>query len=94
MIKFEYYTYDDLNRDDIDMLWDQEVCMDDWDYMLFCECDISKVDWLFPVDELEIEYAPKDYNIEKLLTGCCSNSWYKVTNFKGRRGVLGVAYHA
>lgn len=96
MIKFEYYDASELTDEDRQDLWDQDVCMDDWDYLLFSEVEgpMDKIDWIIESDNVEIEFYPADYNVEKLLTGCCNNRWHKVKNFKGRQGVLGVAYHS
>ena len=94
MIKFEYYDNTELTDEERDALWDQDVCMDDWDYMLFHEVegDLDKLEWIEHQDLMSCFTRP-DSNIERLLTGCCYNLWYKVKNFKGRKGVLGVAYH-
>lgn len=76
----------DLNPEQWQWFWDHGVCMDDWDYML-----------IVPADELEQnsdgEWTPKDYQLERMLQGCCDNTWYKVEFEDGTYGV-GVAYHA
>jgi hypothetical protein len=75
-MKLEYH--DDLPRNIIDKLWEQNVNCDDWDYMIFLMSDRE----------------PDHKFTENLLHGCCDNVWYKVTDFFGKAGMLGVAYHA
>jgi len=95
MIKFEYYDTTELTDEERDALWEQDVCMDDWDYMLFHEAegDLDEFEWIEP-EEFTTCLTPADFYIERLLNGSCYNRWYKVQNFKGRKGILGVAYHA
>lgn len=77
MIKLQFFN--ELSRELIDQLWEQKVCMDDWDYGLFIESS----------EELLLEH-----DLENLLHGCCYNKWYFVKDFKGKSGMLGLAYHA
>lgn len=91
-MKFEFYSPDDITSLTTDSLWKQGVCMDDWDYMIFFEDDTielkqEKNRWTF-------ELSPANYEVSRLLNGCCSNTWYLVSDFMGRKGVLGVAYHS
>lgn len=92
MINIEYY--EELEREIIDSLWDQDIDMDDWDYLLFipkkfskefreCACHTEKKN----------ERIPEKYNLSRILTGSCRNVWYECT-FKGKSGYLGIAYHA
>jgi hypothetical protein len=81
--------------------------MDDWDYMILADPDIleeEEVDtfgleysetekrWI-PVERKKIRFYPKDWQMERLLNGCCDNVWYKV-EFRGTKMAIGVAYHA
>ncbi len=36
----------------------------------------------------------ESYQVDKLLNGCCTNAWYEVDDFFGKKGILGVAYHS
>lgn len=38
-------------------------------------------------------YTCKEYSIDRLLTGCCSNTWYLI-QWNGEKKAIGVAYHA
>jgi len=95
MIKFEYYEENDLTSEEIDSLWGQGVNLDDWDYMLFHEVEgaFEKIEWL-DTHYFTTHLTANENTVGRLLTGCCSNEWYQVGNFKGRKGLLGVAYHA
>ena len=88
-MKFEFYEPDDLDDDTVGDLWDLGVNMEDWDYMLFFE-SVHTVK--LPIEFNKITLEPRNENIARLLSGSCSNVWYPI-NFKGRRGILGVAYH-
>ena len=92
-MKFEFYDSrdDKFTREVCDCLWEQNVNMDDWDYMLFFPIEYEAS---FPKGWDNIQIQPSNYNIDRLLCGCCSNKWYPVTNFLGKKGFLGVAYHA
>jgi len=95
MIKFEYWLPEELNEEQKDALWAEDVCMDDIDYMLFFE----ELEIVKPVIPHRLRYfkykiEPVDAQIECLLHGCCENKWYEVKDFCGRSGILGVAYHA
>lgn len=87
---FEFYEPDCLDEDTIAELWDQGVNMEDWDYMLFFEA-VHNIELPRRFNKITLE--PRNDNIAGLLRGCCANHWYPVINFKGRKGVLGVAYH-
>lgn len=95
MITFEYH--EDISGKIIDELWDQKVDMDDWDYLLFVDEEYAEH---FEPNEREDYYRgthePRSscQHFEKLLQGCCTNAWYKVENFNGKKGFLGIAYHA
>lgn len=93
MIKFEFH--EKLDQKTIDSLWEQVVDMDDWDYVLFVPKSFrDKFKRLEEDDYSRGNLTPKSYEVEGLLHGCCHNAWYEVTDFKGRAGVLGVAYHS
>lgn len=90
-MNFEFYDYEDLDRETVDSLWKQGVCMDDWDYVLFFE---AKYKSEFPKGWDNTIIEPTNYNVARLLNGCCKNQWWPVTDFMGKKGFLGVAYHA
>ena len=88
-MRAEVLTPDELTRKDIDSFWNQNVCMDDWDYIV-----------LAPEKSIEqcegaegLEYNPTEYTLERILVGCCSNRWYSAM-FRGKKYAVGVAYHA
>lgn len=90
--------YEDLTRAEIDDLWTEGVDCDDWDYMVVCPPDVLKEtereeegDW--DTAHTVPTWEPKDYSLGRILTGCCSNQWYKV-KFRGKQVAIGVAYHA
>ena len=91
MIEFE--MYEDLNQGVIDNLWNQSVDMDDWDYLLFVK-DEYKDHFQKTDKSLRGNFEPKSWQVEKLLQGCCSNAWYEVQDFMGKKGFVGIAYHA
>jgi hypothetical protein len=99
--------HDDLTKEEVDALWDLGVNMDDWDYMILADPDIleeeevdtleseyseAKGGWI-QEERKKIRFYPKDWQMERLLTGCCDNVWYKV-GFRGEEMAIGVAYHA
>lgn len=80
---FTYFdTEDDLSRLiglDHDQLWDHGINLDDWDYgILFYGNETPDI---------------KKSEIQRMLTGCCSNEWVVVTvgdvNY-----TVGMAYHS
>lgn len=87
--------YKNITDEEVKSLWNQGVCMDDWDYILVCPVDALEA--YEHVDEFEggtlTKYRPKGSNLDRLLTGACDNYWYKI-NFRGQEVALGVAYHA
>jgi hypothetical protein len=89
-MKFEYYS--EIQSDIAKKLSEQGVSTDDWDYMLFFEED--EIELVRERKRWRVELTPKDDGVSRLLTGRCSNIWYPVNDFMGRKGVLGVAYHA
>lgn len=107
-MKIEFFTdLDSFSKEEIEYLWKVGVCLDDWDYMLFFppevleEYEVEEEDWSYEMKEWEYkrpmikvkQYRPKDYNIDRLLTGCCNNKWYKI-NFRGAEIAIGIAYHS
>lgn len=91
MKRFILIERDELPTEEFDSLWDQGVDLDDWDYILAFE-EPSKIA-VQQEDEFNTYYAPKSYTVERLLTGCCINRWYKANLF-GKPRMIGIAYHA
>lgn len=95
MIKFEMHTK--LPSEIVDKLRDQKVDMDDWDYLLFIDIEFSENFNRLKVDEDSFyrgNLEAKSYLVDKLLNGCCTNAWYEVSDFMGKRGIVGLAYHS
>ena len=88
-MKITFEFYEKLPESAIQSLWDQNICMDDWDYLLFFENSE-----LFEKSEyFDTILVPKSYVMGTLLSGCSSNKWFPVDDFMGRKGVIGIAYH-
>lgn len=82
--------YEGLTARDLEDLRAQDVCLDDWDYMLVLPADVLHVE----TDEWGKPYwTTSDYDLQRLMTGCCDNTWYKI-KYRGQTKALGVAYHA
>jgi len=88
-VKLEFYN--EIPDEWRDPLWKQGVSLDDWDYMLFIKAPVPEA---FTLAVMREHWEPSEPHLERLLTGCCHNEWYAVTDFGGRAGFLGVAYHA
>jgi hypothetical protein len=101
-MQLEYF--EDLSVEDQDLLWKQDVSMDDWDYLLICydldqfqEASREESYWW---DESEQDYVPtvitiwepKSWTLTRLLTGCYHNPWKKII-WRGKEAFIGVAYH-
>ena len=86
--------YEKLSDEIIDDLWSQEIDMDDWDYVLFLEEQFK--DEFFSENQFDLRgnLQCNSWQIDKLLQGGCSNVWYSIKDFMGRKGVLGIAYHS
>lgn len=91
MFKMYLITPDNLTRQEKDFLWDQNVNMDDWDYMLLLPSDTEVTKYTNEYDKETVE--PNNYEVNRLLTGCCSNRWYYIT-FRGDKYLAGIAYHS
>lgn len=91
--------YEHLTDEEVQELWDAGVCMDDWDYLILLppsvlnEEPISYTDWETGKEKDGTRLTPVDYNLERMLTGCCSNKWYRAV-FRGEERAIGVAYHS
>jgi len=92
-MKFEFHDSSSkkITRAVIDKLWEQNVDMDDWDYMLFFAITYEAE---FPKGWDNVTIEPSNYNVSRLLNGSCRNKWYPIRDFLGKQGFLGVAYHA
>jgi hypothetical protein len=87
-------SYDDLTDEDVEFFWKQDVNMDDWDYIILAPvASIEEVDATDWNGKSIKKYVVCNYNLERLLTGCCDNKWYRAT-FRGVEYAVGVAYHA
>ncbi len=96
-MKFEFYDSEskEITQEFIDHLWKLDICMDDWDYMLFFESGFKTwEDEPCHSNMWTIELRPTNSHIECLLNGYCYNKWYPIDDFMGKKGILGVAYHA
>jgi hypothetical protein len=85
-MKIEMYANRELEKSEIEALWEQKVNMDDWDYMLVVSTDEMQIDSYGQVHSV--------YPLERLLSGCCSNEWYSPVRFRGNLVAIGIAYHA
>lgn len=92
MIKFE--MHEELTDEVLQRLWDQNISMDDWDYVLFLEEKYKDRFYLQEEDNELMIVNSTSFYIDSLLQGCCANKWFYVKDFMGRSGILGVAYHA
>lgn len=82
-----------FSRDISDRLWDQGVNLDDWDYAILASPDILRGEDFEGSDgKSRTVWTPKDYTIERLLSGCCDNTWYKAM-IEGKEYAIGIAYH-
>lgn len=89
MIKFE--MHETLADEVLDCLRSQDINIDDWDYMLFVE---EHFEHEFAMHQESRIMEPLSHEVEGLLHGSCSNIWYSLTDFMGRKGILGIAYHS
>lgn len=102
MLPIQLYT--EFTQEELESLREQGVDLDDWDYAILVE-DVSQFedhefeDDVYNEDTWKLERAlvneirPNCYTLERLLVGCCDNTWYRVT-WKGKPVVIGFAYHA
>ena len=65
-------------------LREQEICMDDWDFMLIVDQDSLCVE--------EGKLRPDSYTLERLCTSCDDMQWFLIDLDNKKMG-LGVAYH-
>jgi hypothetical protein len=91
MIRFE--MHETLDQETILKLWDQNIIMDDWNYVLFIDEEFNSEFLEIPHFPTTILLHPKSIYISDLLQGSYENRWYAVNDFMGRKGILGVAYH-
>jgi hypothetical protein len=85
-------THDEVNEADGESFRSQGVNMDDWDYIVLAPVETIRpntdsYDRDFP------EYEQTEWTFDRIMVGCCSNSWYKAT-YRGAEYAVGVAYHA
>lgn len=96
-------TPDEITDEEINDLWNQDICMEDWDYIV-----LAPVDSIYPyISEEEIlyatytpeergertEYRTNEYACQQILVGCSFNRWY-LGKFRGTEYAIGIAYHA
>ncbi len=86
MINVIFLEPNEISNEEREDLWNQDVNMDDIDYMLIVD----------KIDEFEINGKSiilQNWTFNQMLTGVCNNEWYKV-NFRGETVIMGVAYQA
>ena len=83
-------------------LWKAGIDTDDWDYMVVINERVEEIEPEFDckgyTDEwdgrLKVVWYPKSYALDRMLNGCCANTWYKVkVPFLNEVRFVGVAYH-
>jgi hypothetical protein len=89
-MEFVFYTPNDLSVEEEEYLLSQEINLDDWGHMVFVESfhDFKINPVCYP------EITMKNYSVTRLLNESSRNTWYLIQNFKGKNGVLGIAYHS
>mgnify|MGYP000193047713 CR=1 FL=1 len=105
-MNFEYRT--EFSESESEYLWSAGVCLDDWDYAIITHDlnEFEETDDMTTADEWDENsksyktvavpfklLAPKEYNLSRLLQGCCDNTWYKI-KWQGKDAIIGLAYHA
>jgi hypothetical protein len=92
----EYFDSEMLDPTWTDYFWKQNVCMDDWDYMVITH-DIDAFEEVKERDdytnELVSVITPKSWYLRNILNGCCGNVWQKII-WKGKEAIIGIAYHS
>lgn len=91
MISILFINSDELTREERNAFWDQNINMDDWDYMVLLPSD-------FPAQPKPNEYnmplvTIEDYSVERLLRDNYKNRWYRGV-FRGKEYVIGITYHS
>lgn len=90
--------YGGLTKEEVELFWAQDVDLDDWDLIIAIEdpdCKLLEEETIAGWQgEPETSYYPHDYELSKMLQGCCNNTWYPRINFRGKVCTVGVAYHA
>lgn len=87
-------AYDDFNPAEREELERQDICLDDFDYMLFVP-EPEKILRLMGAEstELEVPWGGTYHFLIQMLHGPNRNEWHCVTLW-GQKWALGVAYHA
>ncbi len=97
-MRAQVLTSDELTEKDLKDFWAQDVCMDDWDYVVLAPVETISFR-LEPRDKWDepgppwIEWEQNEYTFERIMVGCCNNKWYKA-KFRGEEYAVGVAYHS
>jgi hypothetical protein len=94
-MRAEILTPDELTHQDIDAFWEQDVNMDDWDYIVLAPPEtITATQRRDEWNGTECtEWDQQVYEFDRILVGSSSNRWYKAA-FRGKEYAVGVAYHA
>ena len=102
-MRIEFFDREMLSQKDIESLWAEGVDMDDWDYVILAPLNtVSTVtrevhdyyaDSYAGRTTTAIEVVQNNYQLSRMLVGCCSNTWY-IATFRGRKYAIGVAYHS
>ena len=87
----KFFTPNDLDDCDADCLWEQNINMDDWDYMFLFPAGSVKMNTI--VYDNEVVFEPEDYTVSNLLRGCCDNRWYQGM-YQEEPYIIGIAYHS
>jgi len=97
-MRAQILTKDELTEEDIEKFWAQDICMDDWDYIVLAPvetleyCDYSGYEDMCVNEQCSI-LVQTDYTFARIMTGCCSNEWY-IGKFGRHEYAIGVAYHS
>ena len=94
-LRLLFTQYEDIPEDVRQSLWDQNISLDDVDYLLIT----TAIDQFSDIvdDSIEATYEapqvrPNEYDIERLINRADNNRWYKAIIY-GRDVVVGIAYH-
>ena len=87
-LRLLFMQYEDVPKDVRQSLWDQNISLDDVDYLLITK-DID----MFIDDPAEPQQViPNEYDIERLINRGNDYKWFKAAIY-GKDVVVGVAYH-
>jgi len=89
----EFLTPNDLTEKERQGFWDQDISMDDWNYMLIVPPNALHQVEYDEQEKADRYWEPKKFYLDNMLDYTLESKWFNNILFRGKMVGVGIVYH-